>query len=97
MRVTAQLVDATSSVHVWADRYEGGLQDVFALQDEITLAVVGAIEPQLRLAELERTRSKPTDNLDAYDLYLRALPLLRPLERENSAAAESLLRTGHPI
>ena len=81
-------------VHVRADRYEGGLQDVFALQDEITLAVVGAIEPQLRQAELERTRSKPTDNLDAYDLYLRALPLLRPLEREGFRCGREVVAEG---
>jgi adenylate cyclase len=92
LRVTGKLVDATSGAHIWGERYDGTLQDIFALQDEITLGVAGAIEPHVRLAELERTRLKPTDSLDAYDLYLRALPLLRPLERNNSAVAERLLR-----
>jgi len=74
LRITGQLIDAASGGHLWADRFEGGLEDVFDLQDRITEKVVGAIEPTLRKAEIERARRKPVDNLDTYDLYLRALP-----------------------
>jgi adenylate cyclase len=92
VRVTAQLIDATTGAHIWADRYEGTVGDIFSFQDDITLSVVGAIEPRVLLAETERTRSKPTESLDAYDLYLRALSMLRPLQQEKSAMAERLLR-----
>ena len=74
VRVTAQLIDGASGNHVWADRYDRALDDIFELQDELTMSVVGAIEPSLRHAEIERARRKRPENLDAYDLYLRALP-----------------------
>jgi len=74
VRVTAQLIDATSAAHVWAERYDRALDDIFALQDELTLSVIGAIEPSLRRVEIERARRKRPDSLDAWDLYLRALP-----------------------
>ncbi|MEH2562228.1 adenylate/guanylate cyclase domain-containing protein [Bradyrhizobium sp. AZCC 2289] len=74
VRITSQLIDATNAAHVWAERYERALNDVFVLQDELTMSVVGAIEPSLRQAEIERARRKRPDSLDAYDLYLRALP-----------------------
>ena len=74
IRLTAQLVEAESGAHVWAERYDRALDDIFELQDEITLSVVGAIEPTLRQAEIERAKRKRPDSLDAYDLYLRALP-----------------------
>ena len=74
LRITAQLVEAASGNHLWAERYDGTFQDVFDLQDRITEGVVGAIEPSVRLAEIERARRKRPDSLDAYDLYLRALP-----------------------
>ncbi len=74
LRITAQLVEAGTGNHLWAERYNGTLEDVFDLQDQITEGVVGAIEPSVRLAEIERARRKRPDNLDAYDLYLRALP-----------------------
>jgi len=74
VRVTGQLIDAASASHVWADRYDRALNDIFALQDELTLAVVGAIEPSLRQAEIERAKRKRPESLGAYDLYLRALP-----------------------
>src|SRR5215467_10423402 len=73
VRVTGQLIDSASAVHVWAQRYDRALDDIFALQDELTMSVVGAIEPTLRQAEIERARRKRPDSLDAYDLYLRAL------------------------
>jgi hypothetical protein len=68
------LIETETSVHLWAERYDRRLDDVFALQDEITLNVVGAIEPSLREAEIERVKRKRPENLDAYDLVLRALP-----------------------
>jgi len=77
VRVTAQLIAAASGTHVWAERYDRALDDIFELQDEITLSVVGAIEPSLLHAEIERAKRKRPDNLDAYDLYLRALPHTR--------------------
>jgi adenylate cyclase len=68
------LIDTTNAAHVWAERYDRALDDIFALQDELTISVIGAIEPSLRQAEIERARRKRPDSLDAYDLYLRALP-----------------------
>jgi adenylate cyclase len=74
VRITGQLIDAVSGAHVWAERYDRKSDDIFALQDEITLSVVGAIEPSLRLAEIERIKRKRPDSLDAYDLVLQAQP-----------------------
>jgi TolB-like protein/tetratricopeptide (TPR) repeat protein len=74
VRVTGQLIEAETATPVWADRYEGTLGDIFALQDELTMSVIGAVEPSLRKAEVERARRKRPENLDAYDLFLRALP-----------------------
>ena len=74
VRITCQLIETASGTHVWAERYDRPLGDIFALQDEITLSVVGAIEPSLRRAEIARAKRKRPENLDAYDLYLRALP-----------------------
>jgi adenylate cyclase len=74
VRVTGQLIDTASATHVWAERYDRALDDIFALQDELTMSVIGAIEPTLRQAEIERAKRKRPDSLDAYDLYLRALP-----------------------
>jgi adenylate cyclase len=74
VRITGQLIDAVSGAHVWAERYDRKSNDIFALQDEITLSVVGAIEPSLRLAEIERVKRKRPDSLDAYDLVLQAQP-----------------------
>ena len=73
VRITGQLIDAQSGAHLWADRFEGTLADVFELQDRVAQGVAGAIEPTLRGAEIERARRKPTESLGAYDLYLRAL------------------------
>ena len=75
VRITAQLIEAETGVHVWANRFDGSLDDVFDLQDQVAAGVVGVVEPTLRQAEIERARRKRPDNLDAYDLYLRALPL----------------------
>jgi TolB-like protein/class 3 adenylate cyclase len=73
VRITGQLIDTTTGAHIWADRIDGSLDDIFELQDQVASSVVGAIEPKLRLAEIERATRKPTGSLDAYDLYLRAL------------------------
>jgi len=74
VRITTQLIEAATGAHVWAERYERSLGDIFVVQDEITLSAVGAIEPSLRDAEIERVKRKRPDNLGAYDLVLRALP-----------------------
>ena len=73
VRITGQLIDATTGAHLWADRFEGTLDDIFELQDQVTASVVGAIAPQLERAEIERAKRKPTESLDAYDYYLRGM------------------------
>ena len=73
VRITGQLVDTATGAHLWADRFDGGLGDVFDLQDHVTESVVGAIAPALEKAEIERAKRKPTESLDAYALYLRGL------------------------
>jgi TolB-like protein len=73
VRITGQLIDASTGAHIWADRFDGALEDIFDLQDRITATVVGAIAPKLEQAEIERARRKPTENLDAYDYFLRAM------------------------
>ena len=72
VRITGQLIDAASGAHLWADRYDGALEDVFELQDQVASSVVGAISPSVAQAEMERAKRKPTSSLDAYDYYLRA-------------------------
>ena len=74
LRINAQLVEAETGAHLWADRFDGALNDVFELQDQVTEQVVAVIEPSVAKSEIERARRKPPDNLAAYDLYLRALP-----------------------
>lgn len=91
MRITGQLVQAETGIHLWADRFDGEATDVFDLQDKVVASVVAAIEPSLRLAEIDRARRKPTENLDAYDWYLRALPHFYTLTREGVDEALSLL------
>jgi TolB-like protein/class 3 adenylate cyclase/Tfp pilus assembly protein PilF len=76
LRITAQLIDAASGAHLWADRFDGALEDVFDLQDKVTSSVVGVIEPALQAAETARSASRPTTDLTAYDLYLRAYDIL---------------------
>ena len=72
VRITGQLIDTATGAHIWADRFDGALDDIFELQDQVASSVVGAIEPRLRQSEIERAIRKPTGSLDAYDLYLRA-------------------------
>jgi TolB-like protein len=87
VRITGQLIDATTGGHLWADRFEGTLGDIFELQDQVTENVVGAIVPQLELAEIERAKRKPTESLDAYDYYLRGMANLHRGTRESVAEA----------
>jgi adenylate cyclase len=91
VRITGQLIQAETGLHIWADRFDGELADIFGLQDQVTASVVAAIEPSLRQAEIDRARRKPTEKLDAYDLYLRALPHFYTLTREGVDKAIALL------
>ena len=91
VRVTAQLIEAETGRHVWADRYDGTLDDIFALQDDLTMSVVAIIEPSLRQAEVERVKRKRPDNLDAYDLVLQALPHVYPAMPDDAVKAMPLL------
>ncbi len=92
VRITGQLVDAATGTHLWADRFDGTLEDVFELQDQVTASVVGAIEPNIREAEIQRAQRKPPNNLQAYDLMLRAWPHFRDRTRESLTEAVRLLR-----
>jgi TolB-like protein/tetratricopeptide (TPR) repeat protein len=91
VRVSAQLVEAETGAHLWAEHYDRSLDDIFALQDEITLSVVGAIEPSLREAEIARVRRKRPERLDAYDLVLRATPHVYLAMPDEAAKALPLL------
>lgn len=91
LRITGQLIEAESGSHLWADKFDGDLEDVFTLQDRITESVVGAIEPSLRLAEIARSKRKPPSDIGAYDLYLQALPLLYAIRPEPNLQALKLL------
>ena len=91
VRLTGQLVQADNGMHVWAERYDGDLSDIFALQDEMTASVVGAVVPSLQNAEIERARRKPAGSLDAYDLQLRALPKFYAQDRESNQQALQLV------
>jgi len=91
LRITGQLIEAETGTHLWADKYDGDLEDVFALQDRITESVVGAIEPSLRLAEIARSKRKPPKDIGAYDLYLQGLPHLFAIRPEPNELALNLL------
>jgi hypothetical protein len=93
VRINAQLIDATTRANLWAGRFDGAEEDVFDLQDNITENVIGIIEPQIRKAEIRRSRRKRPQNLDAYDLYLRALPHVYAMHPDdNSRALEFLIQ-----
>lgn len=87
VRITGQLIDVTTATNLWAERFEGTLDDIFELQDQIAESVVGAIAPQLEQAEIERAKRKPTESLDAYDYYLRGIAKLHSGTRESIEAA----------
>jgi TolB-like protein len=91
VRITGQLIDAVTAMHLWADRFDGSLEDIFDLQDEIARSVAGVIEPALQAAEIRRAAARPTTDLSAYDLYLRALAAYFPVTREGILEALELL------
>jgi tetratricopeptide (TPR) repeat protein len=91
VRITAQLIDAETGAHLWAEQYDRLLADVFAMQDEITMCVIGAIEPNLRKAEIDRVKRQRPSNLNAYDLVLRALPFAYASMPKDAAMAIPLL------
>jgi TolB-like protein len=91
VRITAQLNDVVTGSHIWAERYDRDLSDIFALQDEITEAIVAAIEPQLYAAESFRARRKPPDSMDAWDLVMRALSHYWRVTRQDNMVAQALL------
>jgi adenylate cyclase len=91
VRITAQLIDATNGTHLWADRFDGTLEDVFELQDQVAISVAGIIEPTLQAAEVRRVADRPTSDPTAYDLYLRAVPLWASHEKERITQALDLL------
>src|SRR5262249_11815308 len=92
VRITGQLIDTGTGAHIWADRFDGALDDIFELQDQVASSVAGAIEPRLRQSEIERAIRKPTKSLDAYDLYLRALALRGRPNAESVPEAIALLK-----
>jgi adenylate cyclase len=92
VRITGQLIDAVSGTHIWADRFERDLTDVFALQDEVTVAVVSAIQPKLLQTEIAMAARRRPENLTAYDFYLRAMPQFYLTTREGVAEAIRLAR-----
>ena len=91
LRITARLVDAAGGAHLWADRFDGTVEDIFDVQDRITESVVGIIEPQIQRAEIERSRRKRPESLDAYDLYLQALAKMYIARPEENAEAYALV------
>ena len=93
VRITGQLVDAATAENLWSERFEGKIDDIFALQDELTSSVVGAIVPQLERAEIERALRKHTEKLDAYDYYLRGMASFHLGNREGMSTALPLFRT----
>ena len=93
VRISGQLIDSETGAHLWADRFEGALEDVFSLQDAVTEKVVGALAPSVERAEMERAKRKPTANLDSYDCYLRGLAVFQVAPTtENFDEATTLLR-----
>jgi adenylate cyclase len=90
IRITAQLIDASTGVHLWAERLDGRLEDIFDLQDQVTARVVGEIAPKLEKAEIERAKRKPTESLDAYDYFLRGMASVHQWARTANDEALSL-------
>lgn len=90
VRISGQLIDATTRGHLWADRFEGSLDNIFELQDQLTESLVGAISPQLEMAEMVRAKQKPTASLDSYDYYLRGMAAFHQGTKESITLALSL-------
>jgi adenylate cyclase len=91
VRITGQLIEASTGNHIWAERFDGGLEDIFDLQDRVTSSVIGAIYPSIRFAEIERSRRKRPQDLNAYDYAMRAMPYVWALEKDESAKALEML------
>jgi TolB-like protein/class 3 adenylate cyclase len=91
VRITAQLIDAVTGTHLWADRFDGSLENIFELQDKVAVSVAGVIEPTLQAAEIYRSAARPTNDLTAYDFYLRALAVFFPITKERIVEALGLL------
>jgi TolB-like protein/class 3 adenylate cyclase/tetratricopeptide (TPR) repeat protein len=87
VRITGQLIDASNGAHLWANRFDGDLEDIFDLQDEVTTSVIGAIAPKLEQAEIERAKRKPTEKLAAYDYFLRGMANIYQGTKEANLAA----------
>lgn len=92
IRVTGQLIDASTDAHIWADKFDSDLEDIFDLQDRVTSSVIGAISPELERAEIERARRKPTENLQAYDYFMRHKFSVYEWTREGSSEALRLAK-----
>ena len=92
VRITGQLIDCATGAHLWADRFDGALEDIFDLQDQVTTSVVGAIAPRLEQAEIERAKRKPTESLDAYNCYLRGIASFHGWTREANQEALGMFK-----
>jgi adenylate cyclase len=90
VRIAAQLIDTTTGAHLWANRFDGAIENIFDLQDLVTADIVGAIGPKLEEAEIERAKRKPTDSLDAYDFYLRGMASFHKMTKESMGDAQRL-------
>jgi adenylate cyclase len=97
VRITGQLIDAATGAHLWADRFDSQLEDIFDLQDRVTRSVIGAISPHLERAEIERAKRKPTESLQAYDYYLRAIASLWRHTREENIEALNLTKIANSL
>jgi TolB-like protein/class 3 adenylate cyclase len=97
VRITGQLIDALTGAHLWADRFDGSLEDVFELQDTVASSVAGVIEPAVQAAEMRRSAARPTTDLGTYDLYLRALAAFFPITKERVLEALGLLEQATAI
>jgi adenylate cyclase len=97
VRISGQLIDAATGAHLWADRFDSQLDDIFDLQDQVTMNVIGAISPKLERAEIDRAKRKPTESLQAYDYYLRALACVYRFARETNIEALKLTKIANGI
>ena len=95
VRVTGQPIDSATGAHLWARRFEGGLEDAFELQDKVASSVIGAIVPKLEQAEIARARRKPTESLDAYDVYLRGMACLYRWTKEGVSERSPVQQGDH--
>ena len=97
LRITGQLIEAATGAHLWADKFEGPSDDVFELQDRVTSSVVGVIAPTIERAEIERATRKPTNNLEAYDWYLRGIAVMEQWTHDGSESAIRMFKKAHEL